>query len=317
MRAPQPNALTFDVEAWFHAANLAVPRSRWDELPARLDGPIEDILLLLQRYETRATFFVLGWVARRMPHLVRRIHQAGHEIASHGYWHEPVTSQTPMSFVKDVRASKAILEGLIDEPVIGYRAPCYSINRSTSWALDELKALGFAYDSSVYPVRAPHGRYGDPAAPLHPYLARDGLWEFPLPVLRLFGCRWPVATGGYLRAWPMAATRRAFACARSSRPPVVVNIHPWEMDPHQPCWPASWANRFLHRINLRSTRRKLEQLLQSYHFVRLCDWWRRRDSNGAVLKQKALPSAIAAGMPDTMRGRPPFQDQATSETGRP
>jgi polysaccharide deacetylase family protein (PEP-CTERM system associated) len=261
---PATCVFTFDVEEWFHAGNLAVPRNRWKEFPSRLERPVETILTLLDREKARATFFVLGWVASRSAGIVRRIHAAGHEIASHGYYHQPIAEQNAHSFREDVQRAKESLEDIVGEAVTGYRAPSYSINRDTDWALDVLEELGFSYDSSIYPVRAPHGRYGQANSPLGPYRIRRRLWEFPLPTLKLLGWRVPAATGGYLRLWPYALTQRAIAQNAGRAIPVIVNIHPWELDPQQPRWPAPTWRRALHYGNLRTTSRKLSRLLASY-----------------------------------------------------
>ena len=240
------NALTVDVEEWFQADNLKIPHVKWTELSTRLEGPINDILALLEQHDTLATFFVLGWVASRQAALVRSIRAAGHEIASHGYAHQPISRQTPAKFRNDARASKLVLEDLLGEAIAGYRAPGYSVTSKTRWALDILEELGFRYDSSIYPVRAPHGRYGLPGAPLYPHRIRSRLWEFPLPTVSVLGYRLPVATGGYLRLWPFRLTQRAFHQNRIRGIPVVVNIHPWELDAEQPRQSASLWNRTLH-----------------------------------------------------------------------
>lgn len=274
-------AMTFDVEEWFHAENLKIPRSRWHAFPCRLDGPIDTILGLLDRHDTRATFFVLGWIASRWSGIVERIRAAGHEIASHGYGHKPISQLNRAEFRDDLRASKEVLEDTIGERVIGYRAPSYSIDSEEHWALDELVAAGFEYDSSIYPVRAPHGRYGVAGASLAPYRIRAELWEFPLPTVGLAGCRLPAATGAYLRLWPFSVTRHAIGQNLRRRIPVVVNIHPWELDPQQPRWPASRYRRSLHYTNLRTTGSKLARMLAIYRFVPLRDLkvcWEQRET---------------------------------------
>lgn len=270
--APPPeNAMTFDVEEWFQAHNLEIPRQGWDNYPSRLDRPIDEILSLLDHYDTRSTFFVLGWVASRNPSIVRRIHRAGHEIADHGFWHRRVSNQPFVEFQEDVRRSKAVLEDLIGQPVNGYRAPSYSLGSNTEWAFDVLEGSGFTYDSSIYPTRAPHGRYGWSGSPLTPYRLRPGLWEFPLPTLGLLGFRIPAGTGAYLRLLPLSVTLRALRQNLLRSVPVVVNVHPWELDPGQPRVRASRWNRMLHYTNLSTTRRKLAGLLESFRFAPLCD----------------------------------------------
>ena len=288
---PTWNAMTFDVEEWFHAGNLRVSRHRWHELPSRLDGPLDKILSLLDQNATRATFFVLGWIAKHSPEIVRRIRAAGHEIASHGYWHQPITGQTRREFREDARASKQVLEDLIGRPIIGYRAPSYSISRDTTWALEVLEELGFAYDSSIYPARAPHGRYGAAGTPVRPYRIRPTLWEFPLPTLQLLRFRVPAATGGYLRSWPLAVTEQAVRQNLRRAIPVVVNIHPWELDPDHPRWPAPWWKRALHYNNLHTTAHKLGRLLSSYRFVPLRNLLAHYERRSATLDRQSTLSA--------------------------
>ena len=299
--------MTFDVEEWFHAHNLEVPQDRWDDYPSRLDRPIDEILSLLDRYDTRATFFVLGWVASRHPSIVRRIQCAGHEIASHGHEHRPITDQSRAEFREDVRRSKAILEDQIGQSINGYRAPSYSLGPATEWAFDVLEELGFTYDSSVYPTRAPHGRYGWPQSPLRPYRIRPGLWEFPLPTLQLLGFRIPAATGAYLRLWPTGVTARAVRQNLRRSVPAVINMHPWELDPHQPRVRASWWHRTLHYTNLNTTRRKLIRLLESFRFVPLGDLRRLIDRRGYPvargLDEKTKPARDIYGRGVSRRDR--------------
>ncbi len=264
--SPMAHALSFDVEAWFHAHNLGIPQDQWSSLPMRLDKPVDTILALLDNHHVRATFFVLGWVAQKSPELVKRIHAAGHEIASHGYFHVPVTEMTPARFRNDVRLSKLLLEDLTGSTVLGYRAPSYSITQATLWALDELASLGFAYDSSVYPCQSPHGRYGLDGASLSPFRTDSGLWEYPLPTVSLFGKRLPAATGAYLRILPNAVTNMAFKQNTHHRCPVVVNIHPWELDPDQPRRAINPSLHFRHYTKLGATAGKLETLLKRYTF---------------------------------------------------
>ena len=312
------HVLTFDVEEWFHARNLGVDRMRWSGFPSRLDKPIDTILALLAEHETHATFFVLGWVARRSPDLVRRIHRAGHEIASHGYGHRPIYEQTPAQFREDIHKSKSLLEEIIGTRVLGYRAPSYSIGPETDWALDILQDAGFAYDSSIYPTRAPHGRYGMPGTPLHPYRIRTGLWEFPLPTWRVLGWRVPAATGAYLRLAPLIVTRLAVNQNVRRGIPVVINLHPWELDPAQPRSAAPRWNRFLHYANLHTTQRKLSTLLGMYHFVRAYDLWRRCEPRPVSKPRREI---IGSASGDGVRVRDPRRRQdesapAASSTSR-
>ena len=271
------HALTFDVEAWFHAANLAIPRKQWDELPLRLAEPIDAILTMLNETRQRATFFVLGWVGRRAPDLIHRIHREGHEIASHGFEHTPITEMTRDEFAQDLRRAADVLESITLAPVRGYRAPSYSIPADDHWALTELAEQGYAYDSSIYPTRAPHGRYGQNHGRLEPYEVRPTLMEYPLPVLSMVGKRIPAATGGYFRLFPPHVTRwvlRQYARRQQDgrTAPAVVNIHPWELDPDQPRVGGAAHTRWRHYVNLRRTRRRLRMLLHRYRFAPLGDF---------------------------------------------
>lgn len=262
-------ALSVDVEDWFHAANLRVPPGHWASMPSRIERSVDTLLRLLAKYDTHATFFILGWIADRHPNVVRRVREAGHEIASHGYWHRPVHSMTQAGFVDDLdRSIEAISKACSFRP-LGYRAPSYSIDHRAPWAYDVLDDLGFRYDSSVYPARALHGRYGSSNGPLRPFRPRPGLWEFPLPTLSVCGRRFPAATGAYLRILPLAVTVRTIEQNLSDRIPVVINVHPWELDPDQPRIAAPWWGRTLHYTALHRTYGKLEQLLRRYQFVTL------------------------------------------------
>ena len=300
-RPPVMHALTFDVEEWFHAANLAVPARQWPDLPTRLGAVIPELLTLLEQHHTKATFFVLGWIARTSPALVRQIADAGHEIASHSYWHLPVDAQTRRQFRADTRLSKQVLEDATGQAVKGFRAPSYSIPRLDHWAFGELLDAGFVYDSSVYPVRAPHGRYGIAAAPTYPHRMRQGIWEFPLPVLHVAGKRLPAATGAYLRLAPYAVTDWAIRQYQRRSRPAVVNIHPWELDPDQPVWKARRWNRFLHYSNLATTRTKLVRLLQRFQFAPLRSLLRHLGGDqGAwrgVEEQRSKPERLVTRIP--------------------
>ncbi len=284
------HAFTVDLEAWFHAHNLNIARSQWDELPLRLDEPVQQLLMLLEKHHTRATFFVLGYVARRQPSLVTAIHQAGHEIASHGMNHQRVDKLSESQFRDDVSRAKQTLESLIGEPVIGYRAPAYSIGSENHWSLDVLRELGMCYDSSIYPVRSPHSRYGVPGASLSPTTLDCGLYEFPLPTWKLFHHRLPAATGGYLRLWPMLITRQTFSQYDKANRPVVVNVHPWELDPGQPRQAVPFMRRLTHYTNLSKTLSRLDRVLSRHEFLTLRDMYQQYIQTMQP-KQKVLKQA--------------------------
>ena len=197
------NALSFDIEDWFQVENLktAISRDQWDEIELRVEGNTRKILALLREANARATFFILGWVAERCPELVRDIDRDGHEVASHGYGHGLVYEMTPDMFREDLLRSKNILEGIVNKPVTGYRAPSFSITPQNLWALDILKEMGFEFDSSVFPVSL-HDRYGFSGCSTRPFVWPNGLVEIPLSVYRVGRLSLPAAGGGYFRLFP-------------------------------------------------------------------------------------------------------------------
>jgi polysaccharide deacetylase family protein (PEP-CTERM system associated) len=264
------NAMTVDVEDYFQvsAFEAHVTRDHWDRFESRVCRNTERILEIFADSQVTATFFVLGWVGQRFPDLVRRIAAAGHEIGSHGYSHRLVYSMTPKAFGEDVRRAKGVLEAAASVPVVGYRAPSFSITAATPWAFDELLAAGYAYDASVFPIR--HDRYGIPDAPRHPYAIRrdlGSLWELPSSTVRVCGVNLPIGGGGYFRLLPYEWTRRGIAHVNAvERRPVMFYLHPWEIDPDQPRVPASVLSRFRHYRNLSKTEGRLRRLLEDFQF---------------------------------------------------
>jgi len=287
------NALTFDVEDYFHvhAFESVIPRAEWDRIPRRVCESTRLILQLLRNHNTRATFFVLGWVADRHPELVREIAADGHELASHGYAHEAVSSLTPERFTSDVaRSLEAILAACPDAKITGYRAPSFSINAETPWAYSILQELGFAYDSSISPATF-HDRYAMPSAPRFAHSAPGQLTKIPVSTVRLLGCNWAVAGGGYFRLAPRSITSWAIRRIHREGRPAVVYLHPWEFDPAQPRVAAApLRSRFRHYVNLRRTAERLEQLLRQFRFGTIEDVFRSELSHGiAAAERDTLP----------------------------
>ncbi len=265
------NAFTIDVEDYFQVEGFAgtVDRASWDGYATRVRANTGAILELLARRSVRATFFVLGWVARKHPEVVREIAAAGHEVASHGMTHRLVYSQTPEEFRRETHDAKALLEDQCQRTVAGYRAATYSITKRSLWALDILCAEGFTYDSSIFPMR--HDRYGIPGAETEPHvLTTPGgqkLVEFPISVLRYGGATIPVAGGGYFRLFPYAFTRWALREINASGREFVFYLHPWEVDPGQPrIAGAKASSRFRHYLNLDRCAARLERLLGDFEF---------------------------------------------------
>ncbi|HEX9723089.1 MAG TPA: XrtA system polysaccharide deacetylase [Vicinamibacteria bacterium] len=263
------HCLTFDIEEHFQVSAFDTPsrRRQWEGLESRVEANTDKILGLLADRDVRATFFVLGWVAERHPQVVRAIARQGHEIASHGYAHQLVTSQTPEQFRSDVRKAKRILEELIGTPVLGYRAPSFTVTRRTAWALPILVEEGYAYDSSIFPIH--HDRYGMPDANPLPH-RRDTeagpIWEVPPSTLEMGGVRVPIAGGGYFRLFPYPLLRRCLKRVESQSRPLVMYLHPWELDPEQPRMEGPLLSRFRHYVNLHKTTSRFSQLLDDFRF---------------------------------------------------
>ena len=264
--------LSFDVEEYFQveaAARSGVTPQDWPAYPRRLAPAVDRLLQALADHGVSATFFVLGWVGREEPAIVRRIAEAGHEVASHGMTHRMLRHLTPEAFRQDLRESRHLLEDLAGRPVRGYRAPTFSITHRTAWALDVLAEKGYEYDSSVFPIR--HDRYGVPDAPTIPHHARGPgggiILEIPPLTLRLAGANWPVGGGGYLRLLPRRLPARALRHADRRDAPGMLYLHPWELDPDQPVVPMSRFSRFRHRVGLRRAEGKLRWLLGRFRFT--------------------------------------------------
>jgi polysaccharide deacetylase family protein (PEP-CTERM system associated) len=261
---------TVDVEEHFQVSAFegSIPRAQWDYLESRVAGNVARLLEILAASGARATFFVLGWIAERHPAMVRAIVEAGHEVASHGYDHRRVTEQTPEEFRASVRRSKHTLEDIAGAPVLGFRAPSFSIVPGREWALDVLIEEGHRYDSSLFPVRRPG--YGYAGGGREPYaLARAGgeLLEFPPATLRRFGWTMPAAGGAYLRILPFSLVRAAFAEAERRSVPATFYLHPWELDPAQPRLAVSRTARFRHYTGLHRTKARVERLLAEFRFT--------------------------------------------------
>jgi polysaccharide deacetylase family protein (PEP-CTERM system associated) len=286
------NVLSIDVEDYFQVSAFEryVKREDWSDYPLRVVDNTQRILDLLNQSGVTATFFVLGWVAKRCPSLVKNIHNSGHEIASHGFGHQRVSTQSQQEFREDVRTSKALLEDLIGQAVLGYRAPSYSISMNSLWAFDELAEAGYLYDSSVFPVK--HDFYGIPDWPRFPFIVlrgADGKWsptgtssddgysecnnnakilEIPITTLNLGRKNIPIGGGGYFRFFPYTFTKWGLRrINRIDKRPFVFYLHPWEIDPAQPKMPEiDLKTRFRHYLNLGKTEQRFCHLLSDFKF---------------------------------------------------
>lgn len=260
------NALSIDVEDYFHVEAFAsrISPDDWLSFESRVEKNVDTILEILAKRQTRATFFVLGWVAERYPGLVARIADAGHEIGCHGYAHQHIRRQTPEKFRQDIHTARQCLMEQVQKPILCYRAPSFSITGSTLWALDILAEEGFKIDSSIFPVR--HDVYGMPEADRFPHW-RNRIFEFPPTTIRRVNNNFGVAGGGYLRLLPYGVTRWAIKEINEvERQPAMVYFHPWELDPGQPRIAAPLRSRLRHYTNLGVMRRKIEHLLRDFRF---------------------------------------------------
>lgn len=265
------NALTIDVEDYFQVSAFApyIRRDDWDRRECRVERNVERILGLLDQHQTKATFFTLGWVAERYPVMVRRIVDQGHELASHGYGHQRASDLSEAEFFDDVLRAKGILEDLGGQPVLGYRAPSFSIGADNLWALDTLLKAGYRYSSSIYPVQ--HDHYGMPDAPRFAHEVRPGLLEVPPTTLRLFDRNLPSSGGGFFRLLPYSVSRWMLQRVNvRDAQSAIFYFHPWEIDAEQPRVPGIDAKtRFRHYVNIDRNERKLDRLLSDFRWDRM------------------------------------------------
>lgn len=268
---PLTNALTVDVEDYFQVSALAphIERGSWDARPCRVERNVSKLLDLFDARGAKATFFTLGWIAERYPHLVREIVARGHELASHGYGHLRASDQDHREFLEDIVSAKHLLEDIAGVPVQGYRAPSFSIGYSNPWAFDVMLEAGYRYSSSVYPVK--HDHYGMPDAPRFPYAARPGLTEIPVTTTQWMGRNLPAGGGGYFRLAPYALSRWVIQRVnRVDGRPAIFYFHPWEIDPDQPrVAGTSMKTRFRHYVNLHKTEDRLSRLLADFRWGRV------------------------------------------------
>ncbi|HEY8287757.1 MAG TPA: XrtA system polysaccharide deacetylase [Acetobacteraceae bacterium] len=266
------NAMTVDVEDYFQVQAFAhcIERTDWDSFPRRVEANTDRILAQFADAGTSATFFTLGWVAERHPALVRRIVAAGHELASHGWDHTRADQQTPDMFRADVRRTRLLLEDIGGVPVTGYRAATFSISARNLWAFRVLEDEGYAYSSSINPIR--HDLYGMPDAPRTPFRPEGGrLWELPMTTIRAFGRNWPCSGGGYFRLLPTTLYRRGLSrINRTESMPGIFYFHPWEIDAAQPrIAGCGWKSRLRHYTNLARMGADLDRLLRVFAWDRM------------------------------------------------
>lgn len=266
------NAMTVDVEDYFQVSAFEphIPREQWEVLPNRVEANTRRILELFDAHGVHATFFVLGWIAERCPDLVAMIVGGGHEVASHGWQHIRVNTQTPQEFRRDIERTRKLLQDLSGQPVCGYRAASYSIGRDQSWAWHELAEAGYRYSSSVVPIH--HDLYGIPEAPRFAFDVAGGrLRELPITTVSLGGHNINCGGGGWFRLFPYEFSRWALRRVnRADAQPGIFYFHPWEIDPDQPRPEGlGLKTRFRHYLNLRHTYARLQRLLMDFRWGRM------------------------------------------------
>ena len=269
------NAMTVDVEDYFQVGAFEndINRSDWGNLECRVERNMDIILKMFDDHGVKATFFTLGWIAERYPHIVRRIVEGGHELASHGMSHMRVSDQNKSEFRNDVVTSKKLLEDIGGIEVKGYRAPSFSIGEDNIWALDVLHAAGYKYSSSIYPIQ--HDHYGMPSAPRFAFspVEEQGFLEMPVTTVEILGRKIPCGGGGYFRLLPYFISRSAMRRVnKKDRQSCIFYFHPWEIDPEQPRQEqAGLKSKFRHYTNLGVMEEKIRRVLADFDWGRMDD----------------------------------------------
>jgi polysaccharide deacetylase family protein (PEP-CTERM system associated) len=313
------NAFTVDLEDWFQGlTSTNAQPEKWPSYEARLEASAAQILALLDKYHVRATFFVLGHVADQYPGLIRRIDAAGHEIGVHGYWHDRIHRLTPEGFAAALDRAIAALEPLVSQPILGHRAPYFSINQSSLWALRVLQEKGFRYDSSFFPTR--NMLYGYPQAPRFPCRLGNGssLMEFPISTARWLGITWPIGGGFHVRALPYAAIRAGIRQLHRQGQPAVMYVHPWELDTGQRYRRVTFRERITHYHGRRGLTKKLERLFEEFAFCSLGELYDRCAGDCELWEsppgRRADPPGVKTGLPAQQKTTEPRSGDISSLT---
>lgn len=294
------HAMTCDLEDWFHILDSArtPPFDTWATLPLCAERNVDRLLSLFAETHVRATFFCLGWMAEQMPQVVRRCQAAGHEIGSHGYAHLMACPSNHARFREDIVRAKAVLEDLTGQEVLGYRAPGFSAQKDNPWFFDTVAQAGYRYDTSVFPARHSHGGYaGIDPGPHRVATAHGPLVEIPVSTVRVLGRRLCFFGGGYLRLSPLPVIRRGARRLEREERPLIVYVHPREIDPGHPRLPLGWWRRFKCYNHLQTTLPKLQWLCENYRFGTMMDLAARMEG------WEERPVRIEATQPVEARGR--------------
>ena len=264
------NALTIDFEDWYQG--LEIPHTEWDKFEDRIEAAGDKLLKILSDADTKATFFMLGYVAEKHPEIVKRIQSEGHEIGTHGFSHTLIYKQEKEVFQQELTRAIKYLEDLTGSKVLGHRAPFFSITKDSLWALDILGELGIKYDSSIFPVL--NYRYGIADAPRFPYKIQREKFEFvefPISTLKLPGFTMPISGGAYFRIYPYQVTKQAIKAVNRGGEPVTFYLHPWEIDPHHPRIDVPRRIALTHYFNLGATERRLKKLIRDFKMAPMKD----------------------------------------------
>ena len=263
------HALSFDIEDWFHIVDIPEleDTSLWDTRISIVEDKTNLILSIVEEYDVKATFFVLGWIAKKYPQIPKRIVEAGHELGTHSFWHRRVYELTPDIFYEDLKLSIDILQDLTGAKVKGFRAPSFSIIPGSEWAFDVIKGVGLTYDASLFPASRGHGGFPCPVEP-HTFNKTDSnIPELPMSIFQAGQISIPFSGGGYLRALPYFLINHGFRSFERKGVPVVVYLHPRDFATEQPTVPMPLNRRFKSYVGLSTTENKLRSLLRNYDFT--------------------------------------------------
>jgi peptidoglycan-N-acetylglucosamine deacetylase len=263
------HAISFDIEDWFHIVDIPYLEdiSKWDQLPTIVEEKTNLILDILDEFDTKATFFVLGWVANKYPKISKKIVSSGHELGTHSYWHRRVYQLTPDEFLIDLKESVDILEQQTGVKVKGFRAPSFSITPAAEWAFDVIKQVGLEYDASLFPAKRGHGGYPCKQQS-HLIITSNGMLpELPMSVSTLGPAKIPFSGGGYMRALPLWMIKKGFRLFENEGIPVVVYLHPRDFAPKQPVVKMPFHRKFKSYTGLSTTEGKLRALLKEFEFT--------------------------------------------------
>jgi polysaccharide deacetylase family protein (PEP-CTERM system associated) len=295
------NAVTIDLEDYYQVSAFSKEAvvEQWDTFASRIEQNTEKLLSIFDEKGARATFFTLGWVARKYPRLVRQIADRHHEIACHSNVHRSVFTLAPNEFREDTLQARQLLEDVAGVPVRGYRAPSFSVKRNSLWAYEILAELGFSYDSSIFPIK--HPNYGWPRAPRSPFAIRTAsgpIVEFPMPTLELAGARAPIGGGAYLRLLPYWYTRWGIQYInKKEAQPACVYLHPWELDAEQPRMRVSLSARLRHYFGLQGAESKFRRVLGDFEMLPLSTLIEELRSCSATNGSKQIPEVDFAELP--------------------